>query len=303
MNAYIYYKDKKQVLLYKNIFFATKVITSRAMAKLYFFASVGVLFLISFEPSLLIQLDDTYYAYQTNLTFVEALGACKELGMDLLRINSANESTYIHTIMADADVAISGIGYWMGGLYLNTGAWVWIETGVLLNYTKWGANEPNVTATGDYCLQLGKDNDGAFLLISYGSSSLMLPLNNTYYVSEYETTFLHALAGCKMIDMDLLRIESATESLNLYNLMDAAGLAVSGRAYWMGGAYLSDDSWVWIETGGVLSYTRWGANEPNMTGSGTHCLQLGKDNDGKSSINWQSRLCITSRYYICEVNS
>ncbi|ENN76630.1 perlucin [Dendroctonus ponderosae] len=144
---------------------------------------------------------------------------------------------------------------------------------------------------------------GAFLLISYGSSSLMLPLNNTYYVSEYETTFLHALAGCKMIDMDLLRIESATESLNLYNLMDAAGLAVSGRAYWMGGAYLSDDSWVWIETGGVLSYTRWGANEPNMTGSGTHCLQLGKDNDGKSSINWQSRLCITSRYYICEVNS
>ncbi|ERL88419.1 perlucin [Dendroctonus ponderosae] len=141
---------------------------------------------------------------------------------------------------------------------------------------------------------------GVFPLVSLGSP-LMVPLGDRYFVSEYKASFVHALAVCKMMDMDLLSIQSEAESESVYDIMNSAGLAVVGRSYWMGGAHLDVDTWVWIDTGKLLTFVKWGANEPSLPTSEDYCLQLGKDNDGRNPRFWQSRLCSTESYYVCQV--
>lgn len=79
-----------------------------------------------------------YLAYSEAMEWNEANLYCQDLGGHLLTINSAEEQSFINSIISGKEKNL----YWIG-LYLNNNnEWVWVD-GERLSFSNWGRGEPN----------------------------------------------------------------------------------------------------------------------------------------------------------------
>ena len=93
-----------------------------------------------------------------------------------------------------------------------------------------------------------------------------------------------AEAACLAAGLQLASVRSAAENALLKT-------AAGGNHVWIGGTdAASEGTWMWNSSNAPLSYTNWGAGEPNNAMGGEDCLHFrpsGEWNDDKCWRTWR----------------
>ncbi|KAL1509835.1 hypothetical protein ABEB36_004512 [Hypothenemus hampei] len=78
-------------------------------------------------------------------SFVGAILACKQAGMQIATINSLNQQNLVESTIKEAD-DYSTNGYWIGAaaevMYAEMEDFYWVNTGLKLTFMNWGSTQP-----------------------------------------------------------------------------------------------------------------------------------------------------------------
>ncbi|XP_044749806.1 C-type lectin 37Da-like [Coccinella septempunctata] len=108
----------------------------------------------------LVELGGNFYYFGTyfKANFFKAMQFCRDHGMDLMSIESAEENTRIINYMISYVNKIDH--FWTSGSDLGEeGHFVWLATGKSLNYTYWSPPQPDNAGKIENCLEIWKLGD------------------------------------------------------------------------------------------------------------------------------------------------
>ncbi|CAG9834905.1 unnamed protein product [Diabrotica balteata] len=123
--------------------------------------------------------------------------------------------------------------------------------------------------------------------------------SSLYLVNEtFRGTWLQAMLYCKLLDMDLVSIESKEENDFLYKTLYRY-INTQQTWYWTSGTTLPYDKWVWMATGSPVIYTHWFTNRPDNSGGNKNALEV-QLYPGKG-LYWTNSNQNDTKRAICEV--
>ncbi|XP_022595880.1 galactose-specific lectin nattectin-like [Seriola dumerili] len=108
-------------------------------------------------------------------------------------------------------------------------------------------------------------------------------------------TWLDAETYCISIGGNLASVHSADEHFFLRNMI----YRVSGRyrLTWIGGFDAVEDGvWMWSD-GSKFDYTRWATNEPDVSNTAQHCVEMNRNKN-----YWGDDSCTSRNPFICSKN-
>ncbi|XP_076272642.1 C-type lectin mosGCTL-1-like isoform X1 [Rhynchophorus ferrugineus] len=106
-----------------------------------------------------------YFAGTTKTSFLRAYVLCRELGMELLNIDSAAEEAavekYLNTVHKQPG---PWNGFWLSGTRWGADGvdFVWLNTGQPLVYRKFAPHQPDNAGGKEPCVEILYQNDGSY---------------------------------------------------------------------------------------------------------------------------------------------
>ena len=91
----------------------------------------------------------TYEVFEDSMTWLEAEEICKKMNGHLASINSADEQSFIMSLISDSEKE----NFWIGGLCLANGSWVWND-GSAWSYENWEENVPDGINGNEFYLRI-----------------------------------------------------------------------------------------------------------------------------------------------------
>ncbi len=106
-------------------------------------------------PSTAVEFNGHYYqVYDNSMTWTEAKEYCEKLGGHLVTITTADEQSFVESIIKNGTKSC----YWLGGTDEEAeGNWKWI-TGEAFSYTHWGKDMPDNWETENYLMMFREDH-------------------------------------------------------------------------------------------------------------------------------------------------
>lgn len=125
--------------------------------------------------------------------------------------------------------------------------------------------------------------------------------NSIYYIGYiYKGSWYQAMQFCKYHNMDLVSIETQEENEFLSNQMKTFFGGGSEYWFWTSGTTLSNNHWVWMNTGRPIVYANWFPNQPDNAGSSEHCLEA-RYIYTNTDLKWNDNNCEGAQlHFICE---
>ena len=141
----------------------------------------------------------------------------------------------------------------------------------------------------DDCDDVADDAGDCPCAVEYAGSDLAHP----YMFCTTPATWAAASAACTAEGYALLTINDSTENA----WADSTADTYATDKWWMGlNDRASEGTFVWA-SGEVVTYTNWGAGEPNDGGGSEDCAQLNRFHPAQT---WNDEPCGSSFRYICE---
>ncbi|XP_050514759.1 macrophage mannose receptor 1-like [Diabrotica virgifera virgifera] len=247
--------------------------------------------------------------------------------MRLVTIPTKEVNDFLYTTILAAN---SETNFWTSGSNLvDKVSWMWMSNAQPITYSNWNAGQP--TASAYRCL-LGQMYKGKSLLwinvdcnalynfvcesiepaassqsVSSGnwanlfadpSVSPNFPLFNynkiSYYANSQPLSFLDADRFCRMINMELVSIESDAENTWLYRWLRNINI---GTSFWSGGTNMINGvDWIWFPSGRKVIYTKWQKGQPDNINE--RCIQLIVTRD--LGMEWNNLVCSAALPFICQ---
>lgn len=106
-------------------------------------------------PSTAVEFNGHYYqVYDNSMTWTEAKEYCEKLGGHLVTITTADEQSFVESIIKNGTKSC----YWLGGTDEEAeGNWKWI-TGEAFSYAHWGKDMPDNWETENYLMMFREDH-------------------------------------------------------------------------------------------------------------------------------------------------
>ncbi|XP_034323728.2 perlucin isoform X1 [Magallana gigas] len=94
-----------------------------------------------------------YHVSRDTASWVEATRMCELHGGYLVRVESAEEQSFVQNLIQ----GLHARQYWLGGSDWTTeGAWVWEPYGQSINYTNWLHGQPDNSHNAEHCLMVDR---------------------------------------------------------------------------------------------------------------------------------------------------
>ncbi|XP_072397493.1 macrophage mannose receptor 1-like isoform X2 [Diabrotica undecimpunctata] len=268
-----------------------------------------------------------YFSYKFKANFFHADQICKNINMRLVTIPSKEVNNYLYTTTSSAN---SEINFWTSGTNLvDKVSWMWMSSAQPITYANWNIGQPTASAyrcllgqliKGKDFLWMNIDCNGLYNFIcesiepaassqTAGSEnwanvfadpavSPNFPLfhynKKSYYVNTQPLSFLDADRFCRMINMELVSVESDAENTSLYRWLRNINM---GLRFWSGGTNLINGiDWIWFPSGKKVTFTKWGNAQPDNINS--RCIQFVVNKD--LGMKWSSLGCEVVQPFICQ---
>ncbi|XP_072401383.1 perlucin-like [Diabrotica undecimpunctata] len=95
-----------------------------------------------------------------------------------------------------------------------------------------------------------------------------------YFGHKHKLTWMQAMQHCKLLNMDLVAIESKAENDFLNDFLNKYLNNRLDYWFWTSGTILSHTKWAWLSTGRPVVYTNWEGTQPDNANGTEHVLQL-----------------------------
>ncbi|CAG9840998.1 unnamed protein product [Diabrotica balteata] len=95
-----------------------------------------------------------------------------------------------------------------------------------------------------------------------------------YFGHKQKLTWLEAMQHCKLLNMDLVAIESKEEHDFIHAFLDKNLNNKYDYWFWTSGTTLAHNKWAWLSTGRPVTYTNWEGTQPDNCNGTEHVLQL-----------------------------
>jgi len=126
--------------------------------------------------------------------------------------------------------------------------------------------------------------------VSYSSSS--------YLIFDDKKQWVEALASCRTIGAELVKIESQNET----EFINATFLSTR-KSIWIGLTDVQEEGvWKWSDGTSLQGYSNWGPKEPNNNEDSQHCVVvvMGMMGDDYFDAEWNDWVCEKINFYLCE---
>jgi hypothetical protein len=241
-------------------------------------------------------LDGDYVVCDEPASWLDAAATCQALGMQLAKVETAAENTFLYDTLGSGD-------YWIGLTDVDDeNDWFW-QDGEALSFLDWGQGEPNNSGGIEHCGEIrAGDRDWndqscassqAFVCEtdawSAGCDGVVSHHDGSVYlVCDDPLSWPEALNQCALLGAHLAIVEDEGEDRHLQSRL-------TGSFYWAGGHDLfSEGTFRWLGDGDAL-YTNWLPNQPDDAGQGEDCLEM-------RTTGWNDRNCEADAGYVCEID-
>ncbi|XP_050514837.1 macrophage mannose receptor 1-like [Diabrotica virgifera virgifera] len=268
-----------------------------------------------------------YFSYKFKANYFHADQICRDMNMTLVTIPSKEVNDFLYTTVLSAN---GEINFWTSGTNLvDKVSWMWMSNAQPITYSNWNVGQPTASAyrcllgqmiRGKDFLWMNVDCNGLYnfvcesiepaassktggsenwaKLFADPSVSPNFPLFNynkkSYYVNTQAMSFLDANRFCRMINMELVSIESDAENTWVYRWLRNINL---GTTYWSGGTNLINGfDWIWFSSGRKVVFTKWMKGQPATINQ--RCIQL-IVNKGLG-MEWVSLGCEVLLPFVCQ---
>ena len=122
--------------------------------------------------------------------------------------------------------------------------------------------------------------------------------SSSYVVFDDRKPWLEALASCREIGAELVKIESQNER----EFIDATFLSTR-KKIWIGLTDVQKEGvWKWSDGTSLQGYSNWGPGEPNNYDQSQHCVAVVKGIMTNDYFNaeWNDLICQNAHFYLCE---
>ncbi|XP_028138013.1 perlucin-like [Diabrotica virgifera virgifera] len=120
-----------------------------------------------------------------------------------------------------------------------------------------------------------------------------------YYIGfAFKGTWFEALLHCKLLNMDLVSVETEAENDFLFDKMKALFGGDDDYRFWSSGSLLVDDKWVWMGTGLPITYFNWMEKQPDNARKNEKCLEIRYNPHG--GLLWNDENQNKDLHVVCE---
>ncbi|KAL4240169.1 hypothetical protein ACF0H5_000963 [Mactra antiquata] len=122
---------------------------------------------------------------------------------------------------------------------------------------------------------------------------------NCYLYSKGKATWMDARVMCRIVDADLIVIDSAAEQAEFKKVAETYNHVLDDDGFWLGATdWEVEGKWVWEATGHQFSYSNWGNTQPNNRNGSENCLAAVKYFD----YAWSDEFCDWDNHinFVCE---
>uniref|UniRef100_A0A8C5T8B6 C-type lectin domain-containing protein n=1 Tax=Malurus cyaneus samueli TaxID=2593467 RepID=A0A8C5T8B6_9PASS len=247
-------------------------------------------------------------------SWFEAEEFCRELGGNLISINTREDQIFLWRLASDR--GLNTQGFWIGLFLLNPDKeFAWIDGSPVI-YENWEEYEPNNSRELEHCVMLTRSpqmrwNDlrcehllnwicetKTGILISPFNWNFQLTKdgwliyeNKQYYFSETQAHMEEARRACQKNFADLVVLEKERERRFLWQYISTKS---GGESYFIGLVVSFDQRFRWLDDTPV-SYVAWAPNEPNFVNNDENCVVMSDDFGLWKDIN-----CGVRNKFICE---
>ncbi|XP_069138914.1 perlucin-like [Argopecten irradians] len=123
-----------------------------------------------------------------------------------------------------------------------------------------------------------------------------------YLFFNMRTTWSEAEFYCRLMNTDLVSIETAEEQTFIGNHLAREGSATfsSDGMFWTGGTSLmTGGRWMWEARSYPLGYTAWAPGEPDLRSEQKRCLAM----LFSQGFKWVSSVCDRKHHFVCETSA
>ncbi|XP_017768251.1 PREDICTED: C-type lectin 37Db-like [Nicrophorus vespilloides] len=95
-----------------------------------------------------------YFESDYKASWFNAFVACRNMGMELLSIDSDEEFDKIHEFVKEKMNYRNGLTIWTSGVMKQKGQFIWINTGNPVTLSKWWSGTPNNYGGHEFCMHV-----------------------------------------------------------------------------------------------------------------------------------------------------
>ncbi|XP_066847759.1 macrophage mannose receptor 1-like isoform X2 [Anser cygnoides] len=265
-----------------------------------------------------------FFVREGNLkkSWFEAEEFCREIGGNLVTINSREDQILIWRLALDKGVHMQG--FWMGLFLLNPDeGFAWIDGSPVI-YENWDKDEPNNHEEIEHCVMFNRSpqmrwNDlyCEHLLNWICETKKGTPLkpepnykleyqatddgwiiheDKQYYFSKEHVPMEQARRICQKNFADLIVIENESKRQFIWKYINTkkSGIFRAVESFFIGLVVSFDRKFSWLDKTPV-NYVAWAPNEPNFANNDENCVIMSKDFGFWKDIN-----CALKNAFICE---
>ncbi|XP_035172821.1 macrophage mannose receptor 1-like isoform X2 [Oxyura jamaicensis] len=265
-----------------------------------------------------------FFVREGNLkkSWFEAEEFCREIGGNLVTINSREDQTLIWRLALDKGLHMQG--FWIGLFLLNPDeGFAWIDGSPVI-YENWDKDEPNNHEEIEHCVMFNRSpqmrwNDlycehllnwicetkkGTPLKpepnykLEYQASDdgWIIHEDKQYYFSKEHVPMEQARRMCQKNFADLIVIENESKRQFIWKYINTKerGIFHAVESFFIGLVVSFDHKFSWLDKTPV-NYVAWAPNEPNFANNDENCVIMSKDFGFWKDIN-----CALENAFICE---
>uniref|UniRef100_A0A8C3H2C3 Uncharacterized protein n=1 Tax=Corvus moneduloides TaxID=1196302 RepID=A0A8C3H2C3_CORMO len=253
--------------------------------------------------------------FKVSKSWFEALDFCRQIGGDLVAINTKEEIPLVNQAMSDTRCMFET--FWLGIFSLNPDEGFSWSDGSPVRYTNWDDSPRNsgqrkfcgslngARLSGLWSLSVCQEQHNWVCQIKQGyliylpeykttADGWVIYKDKLYYFSDEQVSMEKAQEICRKNSADLAVVNSNSERRFLKRVLKETSFGSRPAGYFIGLRVSLDKTFSWMD-GTPVTYVAWAPNEPNFANNEENCVVMLSEHGLWNDVN-----CGSANKFVCE---